>query len=1202
MVECDMARVTRESFIYEARAAAERNIARMHRDYGEELDDEEVSKQLLSIEDTRPFNYSLDSVMGGKGIPVWKEHPPRLPPSSHREKLASCFKNWCDKAAAAESDIKSEQLPLMFRFALQRPLMPERTLRKTLKEFGIDPTLNFLSDMRVEHTVPYGRSRRTMYGLDPERKTHVSSKYRDIFPTGLGLPDDENQQPEEGGAKQQDASKGTQTCGIGAGWRSGPRRHHVELNKHQLHECLWSLYDLVQDGLIDSEEAPGRYRHVLCKLDLSNFELMLCLRALGLPTHHIQNADIAESTIASPGADEKCIMREITDLVELHISGGFSVAEVLALIKEALIGLPFDVPSLYKVVQDHSGDAASVAERIWEETAGRNVGAGQNPSASKDQDLSSQPVSAEFEEICKSVLGADLTAEDVLAMLKAAMGEHELSNAQKSHIISKLDPSQTAIYHRVFEINAAQIEDSGRSQAATQMRTGKVMEDFQLFPSESCQDSQVPDLGTASTAGSFQELPHTLPLETNTETLGTVSHPEEHLISSLPRYATENVAADKRRDVAHINALNDRTEVLPTTEPVDCTRERLLKSGKIPTLLMPPPTTTTPVTRPTKESPDTSRSVPENPETPIPVPVELDKEEATDGAWKPYLSDDDIYDSRCLSSSPETGMTCDLFGLSLRTSKARELGMKIGLSSDYVHNQIHSNTSRRLKAKKLTKASMNVTFTSRKRKASNSIDGSHCAKSRKYDVFSNFAQDDEDHEEFVHGYFMGDVLQDSKHHCLRCQRSQCACKKRKRSPGSEGVRNRKKQTPLAPALNVPLDSTKRSISDSTSSAKSGLSSTSLAMVGGEKHKTKDKPVPPMEPAKLRLNPPKPFGQPDSSDLQGPPKISNFSNLPSSLNKYTSSGSPNPSILAYQLSPPKALVSHLKREIADWDIMESLKRLLAAETPEGRRLYQLVDHALRLISEKLCTEGPRFFDSQDRSQVLLQTLRHLVEAELLAKQREKSNERSSASGAESNGTQKTSMLSPPIALSIVPQSSPSSTETESQSEVCSGSKAQLENVSETPAVRSEIIPSIKKDINPDSGPITQDKTDSITLPDICSSKGKKIMRRSKSRRPRMFGRERAPRKGQGFHPCPERGISTKEAINKAHEEAIAQRKGIFLYMAERRLIRPRANQSEFDRFYQGGTSSKPPGGAGATSSLNKLFDKYRGISTLATSTK
>lgn len=159
--------------------------------------------------------------------------------------------------------IKSYKLPSMFRFALQRPLMPESMLQKILEGFGINPTLGFLSEMKVEHTTPKGRIRRTLYGLNPDLSRHVSFKYRNILPKGLSLLDGGYPQPEKDVIITRDTRIGTQMYGPWTRCKVGLSPRSRKSNKRQKHACLWSLYDLVQDGMVGLDEAQDRYRNIL---------------------------------------------------------------------------------------------------------------------------------------------------------------------------------------------------------------------------------------------------------------------------------------------------------------------------------------------------------------------------------------------------------------------------------------------------------------------------------------------------------------------------------------------------------------------------------------------------------------------------------------------------------------------------------------------------------------------------------------------------------------------------------------------------------------------------------------------------------------------------------------------------------------------------------------------------------------------------
>jgi hypothetical protein len=1204
MGEDEVARSVRESYLYQARVSLERSLAHIQKAYGAEPDDEEVIRHPLDAEDSIPFDYSVASVGGRDEVSVLGGHPPQFSPSSHREKLASLFFKWCDDAAYMKRGIKSHKLPSMFRFALQRPLMPESTLQKTLEEFGINPTLGFLSEMRVEHTMPKGRIRRTLYGLDPDLSRHVSSKYRKVFPKGLILLDGGRQQPKQEVITMQDTRAGTQMHGPWTHCKPRLDPHIIKLDERQKHACLWSLYDLIQHGLVDLEEAPDRYRHILDKPDLSNVDLSMRLGDFGLPGHQIRNLDVDESEIPDHSSEAKNIIAEITNLVELYISGELQVDEVIALIKETLIGLPINMSFLNNLIRDKSRGATSIAESIWEEVAGQHPATDLEASVVKDDDVPVRLVSEELAEICDDVLGADLKAEDALAMLQAAVGADELTSFQKSHILSKLDSPRSATYNRLLASNAGQTEDSANSRTAMRMPIRTFKADVRLSLDKSRHRSQALDPGTFSDVGFLEELSHT---------------------DKLP----------------HIIPPRQKPFMPPGTD--DHTE------GGPPAVVMRPRTCSTSLAQLTKKPTEMYQSLIERPGTPRPKSVQLvaaswQPYQQRTCAWIRYVPNDEMYDSGYMSTSPENGMTSDMFGLSLPTNKAREVAAKLGLPSDYIQEQVRSRTPRRVKTKKFLKASINVTFPSRKRKASMNVNSPRIKTPKRNVIPDLFAQDDEDHEKFIHDYFTWEVLQELKHYCSSCNRLRCTCRKRKRPSTSQGSKSRKRSSLLAFTSNVHPRLSKRPLSDSTLPSDSSPSSCSIAVVGNGKSETPGASVS-RNPVKLLLNPPKPLGQPRPSSSSS---LSDSPSPPSLPRRSTPLSSPSPPRFTSQPRPPKALLSNLIARMAEKDIMDTFGRLGKAKTAEGEQIRQLVDHALGLIRRNIRPDRPEALDLEKHIEAQAKnSLRHLIEAQLQWKRfsGESSQERSNGFGSGLNVKQKTttpfrnpSMLDPANVKSMFlnsndtllhRRSSSALAKSENQRENCYGSKVQWSTILEADGAHNETIANRRPGKTVDSKPagklghlaslystgkVSTGQFQAHKAPtsrdltrmaremtqksrSTCSSTPSfeeaadpaAIRARTRNTPTRYIERRRS---GGDYHPWPERGISRTAAIENAHKNALAQRKSFFLYMAERRLVRPRADLSVHDRFYQG--SNKQPSGSGSTSSLNKLFDKYRGI--------
>ena len=1275
----EVVRVVRESCLDEARASLERNIAQIQEAQGAEPDDEEISRQLLCIEDTRPFNYSLASVMDEDELPVLGGHRPRPPPSSHHEKLTSLFIGWCDKVTDGTNTIKSHKLPSMFRFALQRPLMPESKLQKTLEEFGIDPVLSFLSEMRIAHTGPQGRNRRTIYGLDPDVRHHVSSAYRNSFPKGLSLLYKGEEQPGQV-VTTGDNENNRQTQGTCTGWELGTRHQRVNFDDRQMHDCLWSLYDLVQDCLVDLEEAPDRYREILGNPDLSSSDLMRRLREFGVPVQHIENANAGKLRECDRGSHERDLVAQVTSLVELYTSGGFLIQDVIGLIKITLSGLQVNDQLLQKLLRDANGDAASIAEQIWEETAEEETEDSGKYDMVNDEGLFTQPVSDEFADMCDEVLRASLMAEDAIAMLQAAVGEDNLTSAQKSHVLSKLDPAQTAAFCHLFAISAD--EKTGLEEApgaALSVPETTVVAGDLLTPEDSPRSSISPVRGTLSNTyltgdmSSTAKWPYAPSLEQraseNPSKDGAIENSPMSFLLKATNVSTEGGSGKATQESA---ILNEPSKSQPTTVLISHEGKGSLDSCGDPAILMPPPTSSTRLQQLTKLV-DTSRSSILPPRTPmltlvpsIPVLGKLNQQKPTNGAWRRFVREDEKYDCKSRSTSPEKGRTSDMFGLSLPTKDARVLGTRLGLPPDYIQEQIRSKTAPRVRTKKFRKASTNVTFPSQKRKASKTISSSHRIKIPKHNTAAVlFAREDDDHETFILGCFTPEILRESKLRCPSCHRLQCACRKRKRTSLSKTSSSHKKQSFDKIMSTVQPEATQR-LQDASSMLDPSPPRPSAGTI---EDGLPDRPsllVPSIKPVKLRLNPPKPPGQPKLPSPSTSPGSSCPESSPGLSTPFTS---PSPPRSPTQLKPPKALLSQLLRGMADQDIMDTFRRLSESESPEGVRIRHLVDRALVLTSHEMRRDAYRRskgFDSRGLSEEqAFRVLRQLVEAQLRMNQRQRELIPGYPNTFGLDASQKTA--TPSRDLSILQPHELGSSLTELQANVSTyelsmsrpalarsdRKRADLcdSNARQSPDARigvsrDEPIPSIETDSMPESQfseeiddpealgpemndltgrsktpaplsqPTTRDHGGMTYLSNLYKSKAKgftRLLSPTSALMPcspetsvitiepalhkdcsRRYNEQK--RTGPGNGPWPGRGITPRDAIDKAHEEAVAQRKGIFLYMAERRLIRPRANYWVGNRFFQSANNG-PSSGSGITSSLNKLFDKYRGIPAL-----
>jgi len=127
----------------------------------------------------------------------------------------------------------------------------------------------------------------------------------------------------------------------------GLNTERFKLDEAQMRECLWALYDLIQDGLIEFVEAPHRYRKLLGQANLSNSEVIERLREFGVPEHQISDLD-----------DDQHSAQTLTG-IENRVVSEIALSDVVCLIKDVLDGLHVDDTILLNLLMSQSRSAAS---------------------------------------------------------------------------------------------------------------------------------------------------------------------------------------------------------------------------------------------------------------------------------------------------------------------------------------------------------------------------------------------------------------------------------------------------------------------------------------------------------------------------------------------------------------------------------------------------------------------------------------------------------------------------------------------------------------------------------------------------------------------------------------------------------------------------------------------------------------------------
>ena len=322
--------------------------------FGHDPDSEQAIRKDLERSDMRPpLQYSKDSI---------SECGVSFGESSFWESRKRLFNSWLFQADRPNTWIKRENLPKLFRFALHRPIMDERTFHWTLETMNVQLDMS-VGDVRKPYTRPTGRSRELMIGVDVdhEKDTHVSTIFRDLLPRDTA--DSMDKAKEEANRRAQQDDEDVQ-----------------QLTRRQ----LWAVYEHVQNGSVELEKATWHYRDAF-NSDMSDESLVTCLQQYGIPTDHIPSNErkARRSSAHSPfskdveslreevksvrSREETEVLKELSNYIGLYRGGAFQEFEVIPMIQHCLEGLSLESDAISDILTDLEKDEETCALLMWED-------------------------------------------------------------------------------------------------------------------------------------------------------------------------------------------------------------------------------------------------------------------------------------------------------------------------------------------------------------------------------------------------------------------------------------------------------------------------------------------------------------------------------------------------------------------------------------------------------------------------------------------------------------------------------------------------------------------------------------------------------------------------------------------------------------------------------------------------------------------
>ena len=325
--------------------------------FGEDPDSERAIEELERYNTKAPLQSNQKSV---------SECEVLIEDLSFWESRKRLFRSWIFQAKRSRSWIQEKDLPLFFRFALGRPIMDEWHFRCILSAMNLQLDES-TGNARQPHTLPLGRSRKLLFGIDadPAKDVHPSTIYRDVLPRGAAEDAD--------GAREE---------------VRGIVQHDDEDMQELLRTQLWAVYDHVQDGSVPLEMAARNYRDAFDKQDMSDESLVLCLQQFGIPTDHISNngqkypQDSAGSQSSIIGEKER--IADILNYVRIYRSGEMLEDEAIQMIRHRLYGLKFNPNDVSDALTDLENDEKTTALLIWEDACDEDGHVSSSPSSSED--------------------------------------------------------------------------------------------------------------------------------------------------------------------------------------------------------------------------------------------------------------------------------------------------------------------------------------------------------------------------------------------------------------------------------------------------------------------------------------------------------------------------------------------------------------------------------------------------------------------------------------------------------------------------------------------------------------------------------------------------------------------------------------------------------------------------------------------------
>ena len=228
------------------------------------------------------------------------------------QRYKSLFITWCAMAMQRDHWVKLEKLPSMFRFALQRPLLPESVLQACTKIIGLTEKLDAL----WTHDGNFGsldrEIQRSIY-VDPNPGHHVSGRFRDVLPFGL-------ESLKDGSDCESEAVESAEPA-VGEILINAFKPYSLKVSRLSVNTALHQLYEDIEAGKVPLVEASQRYAQLVGRHPQTSQALAKLLVSRGLLANHIpRNGSVGRIFGSNTGQKVQYLFREIEDQKTIKVA------------------------------------------------------------------------------------------------------------------------------------------------------------------------------------------------------------------------------------------------------------------------------------------------------------------------------------------------------------------------------------------------------------------------------------------------------------------------------------------------------------------------------------------------------------------------------------------------------------------------------------------------------------------------------------------------------------------------------------------------------------------------------------------------------------------------------------------------------------------------------------------------------------------